>query len=138
MNKPAISQVRLLEKHADHIVVGILETSYRLHLLVDSPVQAEVGKRIRGTIRATAWKIDNTNRGGIYIEPIFGRPRRIQGRLVQIDTTHRRIVLSISGCLIECDLPDRFDPERYELGQLLAIELARGATFTEVAAEAVV
>src|SRR6185295_4062304 len=68
-----------------HIVVSYPNTSYELHLIPQGPVTGEVGKRLIGTIRTKSRRIDLTQTGGRYIEPVFGKPRRMQGTVTGVE-----------------------------------------------------
>jgi hypothetical protein len=112
-----------------HIVVSIPNTSYRLHLLPSTPITSELGKRIIGTIRAKARRIDSVQTGGRYVEPVFGRPRRIQGS-----------VLSISGdaVVVDATMPIHVtptDPRQkatdFAPGQFVSFDALGGATFAQ-------
>jgi len=43
------------------------------------------GEPVTGTIRATAWKIEAVSDGGNYVEPLIGRPRRMQGTVIAVN-----------------------------------------------------
>ncbi len=66
-------------------VLAIPETDYRIHVMLKEPLTHETGARLRGRLRASARRIDVIAAGGRYIEPVNGRPRRIQGRVITID-----------------------------------------------------
>ncbi len=104
----AIARLRLLESHADHIVVGIAGTQYRMHLAVAEPVTAEVGKRIAGHIIAQVWKVDFVSTGGAYIEPVYGKPRRIQGNVIGKTTGTNALIVEVASCPFVAQLPDRW------------------------------
>src|SRR4051812_16921232 len=65
-----------------YIKVSFPNTSYELPLLPTGPINPPVGKKIIGTIHARARRIDETKTGGRFVEPVFGRPRRIQGTIL--------------------------------------------------------
>ncbi len=60
-------------------------TNYEMHLRPSGDVNAEAGDRIIGTISAQARRIDKVGAGGRYVEPVFGRPRRVQGMVIAIE-----------------------------------------------------
>ena len=64
------------------VTISFPNTNYEMHLLPTSPITAQPGKRIIGTIRARARRIDITETGGRFIEPVYGRPRRVQGTVI--------------------------------------------------------
>src|SRR5690349_21597420 len=68
-----------------YIVLAIPNTNYELHLIPDAPVRTPPGKRLIGTIHAQARRIDTVGTGGQYVEPVFGRPRRVQGTVLRAE-----------------------------------------------------
>ncbi len=126
---PRVGQVRLVDRAGDWVMLSIPDTHYRLHLKAASPLEAEVGRRVRGVIRVSVWKVDFVSRGGAYIEPLFGRPRRVQGRVIAHQSDRNGIVLGIAGCPITADLPDRWQASQIPLGTRIGVEVHEGATF---------
>lgn len=65
------------------VVLTVPNTDYRLHLRPFnddlSVFEGRVGRKVIGRIRAEARRIDSVGAGGRYVEPCFGRPRRVQG-----------------------------------------------------------
>ena len=68
---------------ASFIVLTVPNTDYRLHLRPFnddlSVFEGRVGQKVIGRIRAEARRIDSVGAGGRFVEPCFGRPRRVQG-----------------------------------------------------------
>src|SRR5262245_15736225 len=60
-------------------------TTYELHLGMDEPYAGEKNSPIRALIRASARKVYTVPSGGNFIQPIFGPPRIVQGRVRFID-----------------------------------------------------
>lgn len=105
-------------------------TSYRLHLVPTGPMPVEPGRRVVGTIRCRARRVDVTRTGGRYVEPVFGRPRRIQGIVVGGDDGSRTLVVN-AGVSVQAELTDqRQKPSGFEAGTLVAFDVHEGATFT--------
>lgn len=121
----------VLESASDsHLVIEFPNTSYQLHLVPTSPVASPVGKRIVGTIRAQARRVDVVNTGGSYVEPVAGRPRRVQGRVVSTDAQHNTIVVN-AGMPIHLALTDqRQHAGQFQIGDLVSTDVLDGATFT--------
>ena len=115
----------------EYLVVSFPNTSYRVHLRPVGEVTAQIGKRIVGTIRAEAKRIDIVQTGGRYIEPVFGRPRRVQGTVVAV---HEGAVVVNAGMPIHCTpTDDRQSAESFEPGQFVSFDVLRGATFEQSA-----
>ncbi|MBC7772209.1 MAG: hypothetical protein H7210_06930, partial [Pyrinomonadaceae bacterium] len=115
---PTLARGTLLEVIAatatrpGYVNITFPNTSYELHLLPGAPVSALVGKRIIGTIRAKARRVDKVQTGGRYVEPVYGRPRRVQGSVIATNEGAKTIVVD-AGVPIECSLTD----ERQKTGQ---------------------
>jgi hypothetical protein len=108
---------------------AVHNTSYEIHLVPAAPVSASIGKRLVGVIRAKARRIDIVESGGRYVEPVFGRPRRVQGNVVAIDAG---AVVVDAGVPIHCTPTDaRQKPEHFSPGQFVSFDILDGATFEE-------
>ncbi|MFN0134091.1 MAG: hypothetical protein ACKVW3_16375, partial [Phycisphaerales bacterium] len=70
----------------EHVKLSFHNTSYELHLVATAPVAVPVGKKAIGSIRAKARRIDTVDTGGRYVEPVFGRPRRVQGVVIAAES----------------------------------------------------
>jgi hypothetical protein len=112
-----------------HIVVSFPNTSYQMHLLPRNPVASEVGKRIIGTVRLQARRIDHVQTGGRYVEPVYGRPRRVQGS-----------VISVSGdaLVVDATVPVHVsltDPRQkasdFKVGDFVSFDALDGASFAQ-------
>ena len=114
--------------HPAYIKLAVPNTSYSLHLLPVGAMPAgdRIGKRLVGTVRAKARRIDVVGTGGRYIEPVFGRPRRAQGTIVRV--TSDAIVVD-AGVPITCSPQDaRQKPSDFEVGQFVTFAVLDGAT----------
>jgi len=110
------------------VVLSFANTSYKLHLEPTAAVDTPPGKKVVGLIRARAKRVDTVGSGGRYVEPVFGRPRRIQGVVVANDGG----VLPVNaGVPVLCTLTDpRQKPEDFGPGDFVTFGVERGATFT--------
>ena len=124
---PTLAEGTLLEVGDGRIVLGVPETSYKLHLMVDEAVSAAVGSRVFGRIYARAKRVDVVRSGGRYIEPVIGRPRRVQGRTVAADAKGRLIVSC--GVPFICELTANQSVNDFGAGQLVSFDVERGASF---------
>lgn len=106
-------------------------TNYDLHLRPTAPVSAQPGKRLIGVIHAKARRVDITETGGRFIEPVFGRPRRVQGTIVAVDPEANTITVN-AGVPIVCELGDpRKRADAFSPGQFVGFDVLEGATFTQ-------
>ena len=111
------------------IVLRIPESSYRLHLKVGEVPTTAVGKRISGLIHVQARRIDKVGTGGRFIEPVEGRPRRLQGSVIATDPTDRTITVN-AGVAIVCRTDERQTPADFAVGDFVTMGVNAGATFT--------
>ncbi|HEX8877768.1 MAG TPA: hypothetical protein VF777_13540 [Phycisphaerales bacterium] len=110
-----------------YIVISVPNTSYQIHLL--GTAGGEIGKTIVGTVRAKARRIDVVQSGGRYLEPVFGRPRRIQGSIVAIDGSS---VVVNAGVPVHVEPTDpRQSAGGFQVGQFISFDALDGATFTQ-------
>lgn len=134
---PTLARGTLLEStpaaggRPGHVVIEFPNTEYELHLVTTGPVTTPVGKRIVGEVHARARRLDVVNTGGKYVEPLYGRPRRVQGRVVATDPARRIVVVDAGGTPIHLTLTDaRQSPARFNRGDLVSCDVLDGATFT--------
>ncbi len=108
------------------IALSIPGTDYRLQLATRDG--AEIGEKVQGRIRATARRIDRIKSGGMYVEPVEGRPRRVQGRIVAVDEVNGEIHVRAAGVFI-CRTNGRQRAEEFQPGEMVSFDIEPGATF---------
>jgi hypothetical protein len=114
---------------AGYIKLAFPNTSYQMHLIPAGAITAQVGKRILGTIRAKARRIDTVGTGGRYVEPVYGHPRRVQGSVIAIDGG---AVVVDATVPIHCTPTDaRQKASDFQPGQFVSFDVLDGATFTQ-------
>jgi len=91
----AVATLRYKEARADLAVFSVPGTDYELHLVPDSTIAVEPGKRIKGVIHATALRMHPAEAGGQFIEPIYGPPRIVQGIVMRADTAKKRVLMDM-------------------------------------------
>jgi len=113
----------------DAIVLHLHHSSYKISL---KPVGSVHGlthhQRVTGTIRAQAQRVDVAGTGGKYIEPVYGRPRRIQGRIIGGSVADNTIVVDC-GLPFVCKLMDLQKAADFSLHQFVGFDIESGATF---------
>lgn len=131
---PALARGTLIEHvpatatKPEYIKLAFPNTSYEMHLLPTAPITVQPGKRILGTIRAMARRIDITDTGGRFIEPVYGRPRRVQGTILAIAGSALVVDATVP---IHCTPTDpRQKAADFEPGQFVGFDITDGATFT--------
>lgn len=116
-----------------HVVLSFPNTSYQTHLIptVDAGSLAErAGKRAIGIIALKARRVDVVESGGKYLEPVYGRPRRVQGTVVATDPTTNTIVVD-AAVPVHCALTDsRQSATDFAVGDFVSFDALDGATFT--------
>jgi hypothetical protein len=122
------------------LVFHVPGSQYQLHLRQEGQVSGQVGKRIAGVIHATARRVDVTNQGGRFIEPVIGRPRRIQGVVIAQDAAANSITVNCAGSAsvdgvglpVVCKLTDpRQKAEQFPIGAFVGFDALDGASFTQ-------
>ncbi|GAB4108732.1 MAG: hypothetical protein Kow00105_16410 [Phycisphaeraceae bacterium] len=122
----------LVEKSPDKLVLAVPGTDYRLRLVPVGPIQAEVNERVSGIIRAKALRVDVIPAGGRFIEPVFGRPRRVQGRIIGGDV--KANTLTVQACVpITVTLMPNQRAAQFAIGQMVSFDVEPGATFEQTA-----
>lgn len=109
------------------IRVAIPNTNYDLHLVPSGPVTTPVGKRLIGRIGAKALRMDVVQTGGRFVEPVYGRPRRVQGTVIAVDGD---AVVVDAGVPIHCEpTHPRQKAADFKAGDLVAFDVMEGASF---------
>ena len=115
-----------------HARIAFPNTSYLLYLLPTAQVTAEPGKRILGTVHARACRVDVVHTGGRYIDPLVGRPRRVQGTITAIDATSNTLTVDAAVPVhLQLTAPGQSASD-FAVGQLVSCSVLDGATFTPV------
>ena len=114
------------------ITLSIANSSYGLLLHTASKPSTPIGKRIVGRISVKARRVDPIPAGGVYVEPVTGRPRRVQGRVISISDSAPAITVD-AGVPIELVLtaPGQ-SPRDFQPGMLVSCDVLPGATFEPV------
>ena len=129
-NEHTIARVYLVESTPDKVVVQIPGTSYQMHLLCPSDPEVSPQGRTRGVIRCNVWKVDLISPGGAFIEPVYGRPRRIQGRVTGHVEQINGLIVTVLGCPVVAHLPsDRWEASQIPEGTLVGLDVYEGASF---------
>lgn len=110
------------------VKVAFLGTSYEMHLRPTGPIATAPGKRIIGTIRGECRRIDLVSTGGRFVEPVIGRPRRVQGTVLWADGD--ALVVDAGMAIHAVPMDPRQSPASFAPGDLVAFDLLDGATFT--------
>ncbi len=110
------------------LVLAIPGTNYQIHLKVDQPVQPDVFNQVAGRITAQARRMDKVETGGRYVEPCYGRPRRVQGRVTASDEQANTVTVFAGLPLIVTPLAPQTASDFAE-GDFVSFDVESGATF---------
>lgn len=105
---------------------------YRLTLKTYQPVSTPIGKRVVGIIQARARRIDSVRTGGSYVEPIYGQPRRIQGEVLDTDTSARTITVHAGAAPFVCTVGAGQKTDAFKPGDFVALDVLEGTSFSQV------
>jgi len=127
----------LVDERDGVIDLAIPGTDYRLALAVHSPLNARendmLDRKIRGVILAQARRIDVVVTGGRYVEPVYGRPRRVQGAIVALDPAADTVTVKAHEAMpIVCKTNGIQHATDFKVGQFVSMDVAPGATFSRV------
>ena len=127
---PARGRVKQID---DNTVVFVpAGTNYELHLKrSETQFSGPIDKPVEAMIRVTARKIWTVPSGGNFIQPIFGSPRIIQGRVRWLDE-RRLVVHAGTSFLVELPQSDQavdLANGAIEAGSLVNVTALPGAVF---------
>jgi hypothetical protein len=92
------------------------------------PATLPAGARVRGTIHAPAWKVDRVELGGNYVEPLYGRPRRMQGTILSVDAAKNELTVQV-GYEATVKLPAGVKGESFKPGDRVGWDNIEMPTF---------
>ena len=120
----------LAQSDGETIVLAVPETSYQLRLVVLKAPGTALGKKISGVIRVQARRIDKVGSGGRYIEPVAGRPRRVQGSVLSVNASDGTFVMSAGVPVVVKPMDARQKASDFAPGDFVSFDALPGATFT--------
>ena len=120
----------LVEKSPEKLVLAVPGSDYRLQLVPTGAIDAGVNDRISGTITAKAQRVDVIKAGGRYIEPVFGRPRRVQGRIIGGDVKANTLIVLASVPVTVTLMPHQ-RAIQFATGQMVSFDVEPGAGFQQ-------
>ena len=126
---PSTAQGTLLEQREGVIVLGLPGTEYQLHLRVSNPLPTPPNRPVSGRIVARAKRVDIVQTGGRFIEPVYGRPRRLQGAVIATDPGQNTITVDCGHCPFECVLTANQRAASFPIGALVSFDVEAGAVF---------
>lgn len=112
------------------LVLDVPNTSYQLHLLPQGTISVSPGKRLVGVIRVQARRVDVVKSGGRYVEPVAGRPRRVQGTVIATDMSSNTITVNAGVPIVLKLTDDRQRADQFTESDFVSCDVLDGATFT--------
>ena len=97
---PAVG--RVISAGDDHVVFNPVNTNYEWKLVTGGKFDGAINQRIECLIRVNARKVYTVPSGGNFVQPIFGPPRIIQGRIKHLE---ERTLVVQAGAPIVVELP---------------------------------
>lgn len=124
----AIGRFYLRRSSEGAVTLNIPGTGYEIDLRPTAPAIPSPQGRVRGVIRLPVWKLDLITAGGAFIEPIYGRPRRVQGNVIG-RLSGNRLIVDVYGQPIVGDLPDRWNAAELPIGSRVGLDVMEGGVF---------
>ncbi|MFO0872842.1 MAG: hypothetical protein U0575_02570 [Phycisphaerales bacterium] len=124
-----VLRATLLSSSEGRVELGIPGTDYRIALVPTASVASPVGRKIRGRVEGRALRVHVTSGGGTFIEPLDGTPRIVQGMVIDVDRTRRRLLLD-AGVPMWVTLDADRSTDGFPVGALVNFYMESGATFT--------
>lgn len=98
----SLVQGTIKEAQDGRVVFVPYDTNYELHLNLANGPELAAGQRVQGEIVAQARKVLTISAGGSFIQPLFGGPNTIQGRVQAVEGDS---ILVRAGTLVRIQLP---------------------------------
>ena len=99
------------------VTLAVPGSNYRNSFLLQGDASGlPPGTRVHGTIYAPAWKVDRVELGGNYVEPLFGRPRRMQGTILSVNPAANELTVQV-GYQATVSLPEGYRADEYKVGE---------------------
>lgn len=115
--------------------VSLPNMAYRVELVLDGDAAAlagKGGKRVSGTVRGKAQRAWHATAGGCFIEPVWGAPRIVQGRVLAVDVQANAVLLDLvfpAWVTLEASQ----NAGSFQTGDMLNFYVESGMTFTPAA-----
>ena len=130
----ALARGTLVSLDEQTLVLAVPHTDYQIHLVPTVPpgeIDVTEGKPVRGVIEAKALRIHPAEGGGKFIEPVWGAPRIVAGKVIAVDEPNRRVLVQASVPMW-VTAPEGQDFSVITEGGLVNFYVESGATFRPV------
>lgn len=98
----AKGMITLVEDAGKTLVFAPANTNYLIEAAGDGSITAASGQHVWGVVHVRARKVYTVPSGGAFVQPVFGSPRIIQGRVLSLDD--KSIVVK-AGAVFVVELP---------------------------------
>ncbi len=112
-------------------VTGPLPSDTVFLKVTKGEIDGGLNKPIAGAIRARALRVDVAGAGGRFIEPAYGRPCRVQGRIIATDAGANTITVR-AACPVVCELTANQRAADLPVGAIASFDVQSGATFEPI------
>lgn len=102
-------------------------TNYQPAFTAVGTMPAE-GAKVAGLVRVNARRMDLPTAGGRFVEPVAGRPRRIQGRVIGVDAAKNEIQVRAGFAVLATPLAPQKAAD-FAVGQTVSFDAEPGASF---------
>jgi len=130
MDERAIARLYLLSKTDEKVIVQLPRTNYQTYLMCSEAVEPTPQGRVRGVVRLPVWKVDFVSAGGSFIEPVYGRPKRVHGTAIGAMDEGNSLIVEVCDQPMVADLPARWQAAEIEPGTRVGLDVHEGATFS--------
>lgn len=113
----------------DLVTLKTPNANYRNTFKCSSAADLIVGKRVAGSVHAPARKIEAVSQGGNYVEPLFGRPRRMQGLVLRQNAMDNSLIVR-TAYETTVRLPPQQQASDYPMGSRVGWDNADWPEFT--------
>lgn len=125
---------RVIKVDGQRVVFHPVNTTYNMHLGVAAGAMLPADVPVEALVRVRARKVWTVPSGGLFVAPIVGPPKIVQGRVKHLDEEY--VVLD-AGLHVVVELPNdgaAYDLARgpVEVGALVNVTVLPGATFAMV------
>jgi hypothetical protein len=134
LDERSIVRATLLESRGETITLGVAGSDYRMTLALNGSagdIAGRLGKRVTGVIEANALRMHPAGGGGKFIEPVWGPPRIVAGRVLTVDAAQRRVLVE-SALPLWVTAPIDQNLGVFREGALVNFHVESGARFTPV------
>lgn len=118
------------------VLLSVPRYEYRIDLVLDgdpSALAGQEGRRVTGIIRGKALRMWAARAGGCFIEPVWGHPRIVQGRVLATDLERNEVLLDLVVPMWFTPAPGQ-NVSSFQTGDMLNFYVESGVRFIPASA----